>query len=65
MADCLDDVERHEVISIPSKRYQALILAARHRAPCGGPGRVSEAVLESALTCAYVTDDTRLTADRP
>ncbi len=29
VADCLTDVERHKVISIPSKRYQALILAAR------------------------------------
>ena len=30
VAECLDDVERHRVISIPSKRYQALMLAARH-----------------------------------
>jgi short-subunit dehydrogenase len=30
VADCLDDVERQRVISIPSKRYQALMLAARH-----------------------------------
>jgi len=29
VADCLADVERHKVISIPSKRYKALILAAR------------------------------------
>ncbi len=29
VADCLRDVEQHKVISIPSKRYQALILAAR------------------------------------
>ncbi|GAA3706178.1 SDR family NAD(P)-dependent oxidoreductase [Microlunatus aurantiacus] len=29
VSDCLTDVERHKVISIPSKRYQALILAAR------------------------------------
>ena len=29
VADCLDDVAHHKVISIPSKRYKALILAAR------------------------------------
>ena len=29
VADCLADVEHHQVISIPSKRYKALILAAR------------------------------------
>jgi short-subunit dehydrogenase len=29
VADCLADVEHHKVISIPSKRYKALILAAR------------------------------------
>ena len=29
VADCLVDVEHHKVISIPSKRYKALILAAR------------------------------------
>jgi short-subunit dehydrogenase len=29
VADCLADVQRHKVISIPSKRYKALILAAR------------------------------------
>ena len=29
VADCLRDVEHHKVISIPSKRYKALILAAR------------------------------------
>jgi short-subunit dehydrogenase len=29
VTDCLSDVERQKVISIPSKRYQALILAAR------------------------------------
>lgn len=29
VADCLLDVAHHKVISIPSKRYQALILAAR------------------------------------
>lgn len=29
VADCLADVERHKVVSIPSKRYKALILAAR------------------------------------
>ncbi len=29
VADCLNDVEHHKVISIPSKRYKALILAAR------------------------------------
>ncbi len=29
VADCLSDVEKHQVISIPSKRYKVLILAAR------------------------------------
>ena len=29
VADCLADVEHHKVISIPSKRYKVLILAAR------------------------------------
>jgi len=29
VADCLTDVDHHKVISIPSKRYKALILAAR------------------------------------
>lgn len=29
VADCLADVARHQVVSIPSKRYKALILAAR------------------------------------
>lgn len=29
VADCLADVEHHKVISIPSKRYKALILATR------------------------------------
>ncbi|MFT4165652.1 MAG: SDR family NAD(P)-dependent oxidoreductase [Microlunatus sp.] len=30
VADCLDDVRRSRVISIPSLRYKALMLAARH-----------------------------------
>jgi short-subunit dehydrogenase len=30
VADCLDDVERSRVISIPSKRYRALMFAVRH-----------------------------------
>jgi len=30
VAECLQDVDRGKVISIPSKRYQALIFAARH-----------------------------------
>ncbi len=30
VAECLQDVERGKVISIPTKRYQALIFAARH-----------------------------------
>ncbi len=29
VADCLADVGQHQVVSIPSKRYKALILAAR------------------------------------
>ncbi|MDN5761166.1 MAG: SDR family NAD(P)-dependent oxidoreductase [Microlunatus sp.] len=30
VAECLDDVAKHKVISIPSKRYRALIFIARH-----------------------------------
>jgi short-subunit dehydrogenase len=30
VAECLDDVEHFRVISIPSKRYQTLMFAARH-----------------------------------